>query len=170
MFSRLASLFRPRPLELSCVLNERIAAQLDEAPRAEIKRQAADSLHEWQVSPFAWRNANSERLAWIELMGLPQTTAYVLLHRHARLCWPTAGQVDIKDRHGYVPGIYEVDPKVLRALRVLFEHRLDEKFGPIPSQSVNGIEHAEARAKQRDSERHLINRIHTCSPQAAELV
>lgn len=158
---------KQRGLELTCVLPECIARQLDEACPADLNRQARNARHEWHVEPVAGHAAQDERVSWCQLLSLPVVMRLLLLEGHPTIRWAASGEENIRDCDGYVPGIYEVDAQTLRAFARVFKTTVTaQTWGAAPV--VHGrVEDTQRSAEHSDSKRPVHAGEHIASQASA---
>lgn len=147
---------------LHCELADSLAAERRELCPAVLNRKARSASHAWHVEDVrVGRGSDLQRSTWIKFLGLPQVMGNILQEQHPTLVRFFAGDEDIVDCNGYVPGVYKLDHKVMVALRCAFNrtfaHLQSGLTLPVVMPRVDG---SQSGSEQRDPERNPIRPHH----------
>lgn len=146
------------------MLDESIASQLDVACACDLKRQARNTCHKWFLKPIERKASYGQGIGWEQLLRLPWVMRTVLAERMLWCKGAYAGQIHLSDCHGYVPGIYQLDAKALKALTRVFNFAVPDKAWSPTDEVRHCVEHAEAGAYCCAAEREPLDQVHGESP------
>ncbi len=154
-------------LELHVELTQAGAASLDAAAILGLGHDRDRLEHNYFIECGTVHRADCPLLARIEQERKTWVSVLVREPFRPRLKFHTPGQAHLFDRHGYAPGVYEIDKELERSVLTHLQARNDLPTDGSTAVGDHGVDHTKDRAEQRDGERHVAhptNRSHPSAP------